>query len=48
MEKVDFELIVIGVVGLVFAVKLFFACQQQRSIPTTGEGWIEEIKRDRH
>lgn len=47
MENVDLEIIVLGLVGLVLAVKLFFAFQHQRTVPTTGEGWLEEIKRDR-
>ena len=47
MENVDLEIIILGLVGLVLAVKLFFVFQRQRTVPTTGEGWLEEINRDR-
>lgn len=47
MENINFELIVLGLVGILIAVKLFSAFQRQRTVPTTGEGWLEEIKRDR-
>lgn len=47
MENVDLEIIILGLVGLVLAVKLFFVFQRQRTVPSTGEGWLEVIKRDR-
>ncbi|GEM_PF-4573780 len=47
MGNIDLEIIVLGLVGLLLAIKLFSAFRHQRTVPTTGEGWLEEIKRDR-
>lgn len=47
MENVDIELVVMVVAVMAFACIFISGLLRGNSSPSTGEGWIEAIKKDR-
>lgn len=47
MENIDVELVVMVVAVMAFACIFISGLLRENSSPTTGEGWIEEIKKTR-
>ena len=47
MDNIDIEFIVVALALLVFVTILVCSARKEKNYPTTGEGWIEVIKRER-
>ena len=47
MENIDVELVVMVVAIMAFAIILIVGLLRENASPTTGEGWIEAIKKTR-
>lgn len=47
MENIDVELVLMAVAVMAFAIILIGGLLRDKASPTTGEGWIEAIKKTR-